>query len=349
MKKRNILLITILLFGVAAISQNDASKLQQTWVKVDVNMKDGSRHIPYYPWTNRYFEFTFFDNQYAFSIYPAETEKTTIYNYTLFKNSIYVSQHFQYTIEKLTADSLIIVENMADITDDKLKRYFLVSKRKLVSDYKKQIDTLSKIDARPYYSPIFEGNLKRHLKKRLKNTLGTTEFSGVLKLYPKTSKVQVQILNNEGSESTIFKRTIKAIEKSSSNWNFDGFEKFELVSIPFFISVENEGRSRFARIKLFATDKMDLLADYGTTLDIVNKSSDSFSKGLLAYNSGNFEQAIIYFSNSYKINPSFLDPLYNRAYTYYEMGDLENACSDWLELKNLGQTEGSALYLQYCD
>lgn len=349
MARKNFILFTVVLFSLTANCQLDMANLNQSWIQVKINMKDSSEKISYYPWTNRFMEFTFFKNRYSYNIYPAETEKKASFNYRLNKNKIHVSEFFEYVIEKLTTDSLTIVENIPEMADDKLKRYFLVSKKSLVNEYKKQLDTLSKIDARTYYSPRFEGKLIRYLNKKLKNTEGSAQFSGVLELFPKSSKLRVRILNNENSSPTIYRRTIKALEKSFFNWNIDGFKRFEQVNIPFFFMVNNKGRSRNARIKLFATDKNDLLADYGKSLEVMNESSDFFNKGLNAYQNKNYGLAISNFSKSYDVDPSFIDALYNRAATYFFIGELNNACNDWLELKNLGQTNGKLLYLQNCN
>ncbi len=349
MRKKHLILFTIILLSATANSQLDMNNLTQSWIQVQINMKDGSEKISYYPWTNRFMEFIFFENYYSYNVYPAETEKTARFNYRLNKNKIHVSKYFEYVIENLTSDSLTIVENIPEMSDDKLKRYFLVSKKKLVNDYIKLLDTLSKIDAKTYYSPKFEGKLIRYLNKKLKNTLGKTEFSGILEFLPKSSKLRVKILENESNSITISTRTIKALEKSFPKWNLEGFERFEQINIPFFFMVNNEGRSRNVRIKLFATEKNDLLADYGKSLKVMNESSYFFNKGLNAYQNKNYRLAITHFSKSYLIDPSFIDALYNRATTYLEIDEIKSACSDWLELKKLGQTKGKVLYLQNCD
>lgn len=349
MIKKNLILITVLFLSTIANSQMDMSKLRQSWIQVAVNMKDGSEKVSYYPQTNRFMEFTFFNNYYSYNVYPAETDETGRFNYDLYTNKIHVSDYFEYDIEKLTADSLTIVENIPEMPDDKRNRYFLISKKKLVNEYLERIDMMSKINAKTYYSPKFVGKLMRYLNLELKNTSGTIEFSGVLEFLPKSSKLQVKILKNESNSSTIFRRTIKALEKSFPKWNLEGFEGYEQINIPFFIIVNNEGRSRSTKIKLFATEKKDLLADYGKSLKVMNESSSFFSRGLNAYNNKNYRKAISNFSRSYEIDPSFIDALYNRATTYLEINELKSACNDWLELKNLGQTTGELLYLQNCE
>ena len=57
----------------------------------------------------------------------------------------------------------------------------------------------------------------------------------------------------------------------------------------------------------------------------------------------------MFFSNSYRINKLNIDALYNRASSYYALKKFDKACSDWNNLRILGQNQGEKLFLSNCN
>lgn len=349
MVKKCLLIIIFAFLSPIVLAQNLQEKLEGTWVKTDIDMKDGSKYITYYPWDKRYLEFTFLKENYIYNIYPGQAEREAIFNYKLKDNRIIVSNKFEFFIEKISSDSLVLVEKIENIEDDKLKRYYLKRKESLVQDFLNKNINTKKLIAEPYYTPRFQGNFTRYLNQKFKNILGITSLSGYLNFNILSSKLDVELANYPKKLTKIDNAIVQNIQKSFRNWDIKQFKGYESVQIPFIITVKNVGRNRNVSIKLFAQTYEDLRADYGKSLEVMTASSKYFKQGLDDFTNKRYEKAIINFSKSYEIDYTFLDALYNRATTYYLNNQLDKACSDWKKLKEFGQIKAIKLLEQYCD
>ncbi|PKV50278.1 hypothetical protein ATE84_2333 [Aquimarina sp. MAR_2010_214] len=310
-------------------------------------MKDGSQFVSYYPSDKRYIEFDFRENQYLFNIYPAIQGKEANYSYVLNGNRIIVSQNFEYVIEKLDQELLIIVERMEGLSDDKLKRYYLTRKSTLRNQFeKKQND--STLNATQFYTPKYKGNLTLDLNKKLKKQLGIVLASGTLTLQVKTKTSITTVSNSESTNDKLTNSIIKTLEKSFKKWDLKGFEDYKEIIIPFIISVKNKGRSRICKIKLFSQSIDDLNADYGKPYENMTESGKYFDLGIKSYSESSYEKAIKYFSKSIEWDHSFIDALYNRAASYYANNQQNLACKDWQRLTQLGQVKGKELMDKHC-
>lgn len=99
----------------------------------------------------------------------------------------------------------------------------------------------------------------------------------------------------------------------------------------------------------FANDVAEFDFIYRRTLNEMAMSGKLFEKGINAYSEKKYTKAAEFFSESFKIDPENIDALYNKAASYHEAGDKENACKTWKELVDLGQTNGIELYNNNCN
>lgn len=81
----------------------------------------------------------------------------------------------------------------------------------------------------------------------------------------------------------------------------------------------------------------------------VTKENDNFDYGVRLMQRKKYEKAIEQFKKCLKINPSDIDVLYNIANCYQKAGNIELACEEWKNLKNMGQKDGENLYNQHCN
>ena len=72
------------------------------------------------------------------------------------------------------------------------------------------------------------------------------------------------------------------------------------------------------------------------------KAYESYEKGFLSYKNGNFGEAISYFKSSILANPSFKEPHYYLALSYYQIGDLDNSISQWEEVIKIDSFDNTA-------
>ncbi|WP_299261789.1 hypothetical protein [uncultured Aquimarina sp.] len=341
----NILLCFSYLNGIAQINK---SELFGLWTKTKIDMKDGSQYVSYYPSDKRYIEFDFRENQYLFNIYPAIKGKEANYSYVLSGNRIIVSGNFEYVIEKLDQDSLIIVEQMEGLSDDKLKRYYLTRKSVLRDQFKEDNRNDLILNATQFYTPKYRGNLTFDLNKKLKKQLGVALISGTLTLQAKTKISLVTVSDIESTNDNLTNSIIKTLEKSFKKWELKGFEDYTEIVIPFIISVKNKGKSRVCKIKLFSQSIDDLNADYGKPYENMTESGKYFDLGIKSYSENSYKKAIEYFSKSIEWDHSFIDALYNRAASYSANNQQKLACEDWKRLAELGQVRATELLNEYC-
>jgi tetratricopeptide (TPR) repeat protein len=333
---------------LSGFTQINKNELFGIWTKTKIDMKDGSQFVSFYPSEKRYIEFDFRENQYFFNIYPAIQGKEASYNYVLKGNKIIVSQNFEYIIEKLDQKSLIIVEQMQGLTDDKLKRYHLTRKSVLRDQFKKDKLNNSVLNATQFYTPKYKGNLTLDLNKKLKNQLGILLISGTITIQVKTKTSLITVSDIESTNVKLTNSIIKTLEKAFKKWDLRGFEDYNEIIIPFIISVKNKGRSRMCKIKLFSQSIDDLNADYGKPYENMTESGKYFNLGIKSYSEGSFENATEYFSKSIEWDHSFIDALYNRAAAYYANNQQNLACKDWHRLTELGQVKGKELLNEHC-
>jgi tetratricopeptide (TPR) repeat protein len=83
-------------------------------------------------------------------------------------------------------------------------------------------------------------------------------------------------------------------------------------------------------------------------LQNLKKSNELFIEGINATKRKKYENAISFFNESYTLNNSNIDNLYNIATVYAMQNDIFNACKTWEKLKNMNQIQGKKLFQQNC-
>jgi S1-C subfamily serine protease len=78
------------------------------------------------------------------------------------------------------------------------------------------------------------------------------------------------------------------------------------------------------------------------------KNFELFYKGNNAVKKGNYSDAIRYYTEFIKINPSDAKAYYNRGIAKYTLGDKSGSCLDWSKAGELGLYTAYDLIKQYC-
>jgi hypothetical protein len=92
----------------------------------------------------------------------------------------------------------------------------------------------------------------------------------------------------------------------------------------------------------YNTSKPDLIVD----AKMVAQEYETNAK--YYFDAKNYRSAIYYCTKAIENDPYLIDSYYLRATAYVLRKDLNNACGDYLQLKNLGQKKGTDLYDKYC-
>lgn len=73
-----------------------------------------------------------------------------------------------------------------------------------------------------------------------------------------------------------------------------------------------------------------------------------FRKGLSFFESKKYKKALKAFDAVLDLEPTHKETLLKVGISYYYLGDLEAACSNWWRVRNLGNTESIELLRDYC-
>jgi len=349
---KQILLFTAFLFLNLNFAQNNISNITRNWVKLKIEMKDGSKLFDRFLEDSTYLKYAIGTNKFAMTSNPMnqinfKDDKLDI-NYTLVNNIMKTSEYSGYLIEKVTNDSLILSDKINDLTDDKLKRYFFVREELILSQYKDKYKNKSSIIASKLFTPKVNSSLQQDLSFAFKNNSSNFSAAGNILIFPKEKRVQTTIVFSTLNDSSSIKKIKKVVDKSFEYWDLKNFENYDSIELPFVLRNKKTKAYKGLTIIFLTKDTNELEIVIGGKLEDSRKSEFYFQKAIQSYQEKNFLKAVEYFTESYKSDPKNLDALYNKAASYAGLGDKENACKVWKEISDLGQVNGKELYLNNC-
>jgi tetratricopeptide (TPR) repeat protein len=341
-------IITILFFNIN-FGQTNLSEINGNWIKYKVEMKDGSKLFDRFLEDSTYLEYTINKNKLCINSNPIHKTNESCLDFTLVNNFIKTSQNSGFIIEKATNDSLIIVEKVDGLTNDRQKRFYFVNQEVVLSRFKKENKNKGNIVASKLFTPKTISTIELDLNKAFKNNYSNFELVGNLKIYPKQKRVKTEITFSTQKDSSRIRTVKKVIDNSFEKWNLINFNDFESIEIPFVLKSEITKKYWGIKTIFFTEDLNELEIVYGGKAEDIRKASDYFNKGIIAYQEKKYLKAIECFTESYKIDNKNIDALYNKAAVYFESGDKENACKVWKEISEIGQVNGKELYLNNCN
>lgn len=347
----------IVLFFVAFVAlQSKAQVINESnligeWVEVRSEMRDGSPvNIPY---KSKDYKLSFsFLNKNSVVIKPLSIyhEKVKDVFYSIRDFPMLATPNMTYQVEELTGTTMILTETSSEVEANSLKRYFLVRSEALYHTKKEENRDSVLVATRDFTPMIKQYTDKSYLLKKS------------IKLPYRTKGLYV--IDLESEESFVFLDSLdlkkkKHIEKEMElltevfavpfmDWNLDGFEEYSKIEIPFVLdNREVDGRFEM-QIVHFTEDVSIFDSYYGPSLKEKEKAYMLYQKGIEAFHSQKFKEAIKLFTDSFAIDTENLDALYNKAVVYFHTEDFNNACQIWRELKNLGQIRAEKLLEKHC-
>jgi hypothetical protein len=346
---KNIILFVFLFPSLLLFSQVKKKHLAGEWINTHTEMKDGSTLLKLVKEHNSYSYLNFKSKHYITRNQAGDLENNMVIKYQLKNHFIISSKYFKYVIEKITSDSLVLLESMTKVNDDKLKRYYFVKEQTLKEiEERKNIQSKDLI-ANSYYSPKFDKNIHRYLNNSIKGYYQNLKLKGNLTLYLLEKKIKTKFTHSSLKNVTILEKILKeSLENSYQYWSLKDFKKFETIEVSFVIKIEKTKSFKGLNIKLFTNSFNDLKADYGQNLKNITKSDEYFNLGLHALKEKKYRNASTFFLISYNSNILNIDALYNRAASLYKDKQIIRACSVWSKIKNLGQVQGQEIYRTHC-
>lgn len=350
MKIKLILSVFILVYNLI-FAQNYQKDVQGTWITVFKEMKDGSTYIPKScnPFPPK---FIFTEDKLCMN-----KKDDHCFNYTINKGYIETSENSGYKIEKLTSDSLVILQSMiGNEEEDKLERIYLVKEQKILEQQIKSYADEKNIVVNNFFFPNVEKPLSLRLNDffRKTNTYTNLSLAGNIIIYPKKKIINTEIIKTTKDDPERIGNIKELINNSYTDWDFNNFQGYESITIPFILECKNnnigDGYTYKGVMIYFLTQNInDLECINGIKYENLKKSAVFFSKGINAIEKKNYKKAISFFEQSYLLDQTKIDNLYNIAAVYTIENNINRACETLKRLKDLGQIQGKKMYEEKCN
>jgi hypothetical protein len=275
------------------------------------------------------------------------------FQYKLSDTLLRMSDSSDYIIEQINDTMLVFKEGISDRDILNRKRLVFMEQNYLFNKILKsgEIEVIndSVILANKIIYPTFSvGNFQDFLnwylppyKAKLEN--GIISFS--LIFAPGGHLMSCTIINNEKLSKAFAEKVRKLVAGSDGYWNLPGSSNkyyYELVMCIWF-PTEEEVKLKLAWVSYFNNFCKPVSKDRYSAL------TGHLNEGLKLIEKGEYERSIEEFNNYLNLNPTSPEKIYyNRAYAYYKLNKIGEACSDWDLLVRKGQRYAKRLYDLHC-
>ena len=326
------------------------------WTKVKIRTLDGSKDLSEGYSVSKYYNWQISPKKICMRIEPVYLKTNNCFDYTFDKNSLRTSPTSGYKIEKLTSDSLIVIENIeGKIEKDKIQKIWFVKTSKIMNEEITKHKDDSTLIAYPLYTPLMKVDFMFEVAKNFnkKNNYPEFLFKGNIIIYPKKQKIEFISDDKSIIENKNFLLVKSTAENNFNNWDLKNFEHFEKIYISFifeskFEKLKSGGTFKGARIYFFMDDFNDIPKVYGPKMEDMELAQENFQKAVFFVQNKKYEKAIEYFNKGYELNNRKVDALYNIVSIYSQLKDKNNMCLTLKKLKDLEQVDGTKLYNEYC-
>ena len=338
-------LFVLIFLPLFSFAQSTDQLLQGFWVKVNAQMKDGSRIVDHNGCGMSFLKYSF--NKDGFVDESNDVLfKVTKRPYTLTDDSLQIG-NMKFDIDKLTADTLKISEKIAGLDDSKIKVFSFAKVQSINNPDRSSYNSVimdSVYQATSYLFPQCADRMSVLLNQLSGYTSGSLKFSFIVS---KDGKVKdVIILNNENISKRFEKSIVNAFESSAIHWlpakknNVAVNTRIELIlkcnhanvnwvgiEYPFLPQILSSKEISFGQIQLERT---------------------YFKEGVEEIRKQNYTKAIELFTKCLTIDDIDLDAYYLRAFLNLNLGNKSEACKDWTALAGLGQVTAEKDLAKYC-
>lgn len=348
MKKCQLLILGLVIFA-NSLAQTNPELIKKVWYKVKAERKDGSKIIDYFDTQNKFEMFIFSRDSFRYLNDPYD-DINRIGKYSIRGNHLTLNS-INYSIESLNEHMLIYTEELPDMADDEINRYYLVSSDfYLDSLIKNNLATHEKdtiVASFKYFPFLIKGGICSFIMEKLHNPTINGRLVGSFIISPDNQVEKIVIKEKEGINDKYLEKIKKAFKESSGQWIIpsqkDLFLKTNFVLT---LGISNNGRLTQISNDFSIGDRPNKKSILSTKK--LAYSERLFNKGISQLNELKYYDALESFSNCIEIDSISLFAYYNRAYVYLKINNIEKACSDWLYLSKLDQKKAKEYYQQNC-
>ena len=348
------LIALIALFNVQLLSGQDIGKIKGSWIQCRIEKKDTSQLKDKSNSHALYLKYIFTNSSVSIHSFPESSFLDTPFeihnNVLLFKKG----GNFQ-NIEILN-DSVMVTTDLPKnpVPDDQLNRYYYLKEDKYFENlYKNNFVKVigdSLIVANRLFSPIINSSnsLAYYIREDLQSPNIEGVADGFLIIDPHKNVINSQITKSINIMDKYQKKIIESINKTSGKWILPELGKSYYYEMDFAIKFMKGASNPF--IYYFSKDTTNISFGSFRIIAFEDKkiSEYYFNKGLKLAEKNKYEMAVTLFSKAIKHDSTAYGAYFNRAYCYYQMQKVNEACFDWLYLKNMGQKESKQLFIKNC-
>ncbi len=342
-------LFFLISFFISFILQGQ-SLTSATWIKIKAERKDGSKIIDRLNSDSSKLEYHFLQNDTVLiSDMMGSKQK---YAYRIEKNKLSIGKYQNFAIETFTDSSLILLELPGmELNDDKVNRFYFISNDKYFNFLSSNglINSIndSLILSNRYVSAQFEGNFDKYLLANISNIFDRTYLIGSFVVSSSGNITEFVIIESKGVSDKYIDKFTTLFLNTSGKWTLPIWNKPYYCKTYF--NIRFNADKNFSGISFHInTNKPPCFDKCALSMSDIKLSTEYFNSGTQLLLKGNYEKAIIKFSDCLKIDSLYVDAYYNRATANYKLANQNAACLDWKTLRQLGQKEGEKLYSENC-
>lgn len=323
------------------------------WVVVNNTLKDGSKILAATIEDSDYKEYRIDKKKMCIAfdaVHRNSLDESSCLGYNALPNSIFRTSAYNfYTIEKVTADTLVFSQKDDKEFQDKLHRYTMVRREVLVAKEKEKYSGEAAIRASKYLSPSCDAWFENDLYKAFKRNLREFAIVGKIVFHPKLKTLETVITASQLQDAEAAATVKKLLDKSYKYWDLSEFTAYDTVELPFVLMSQDNYFYHSIRFHYFTNDIDAVRLKQGGSVFDRGLSKVAFDEGLQAITKNDFKEAIELFEYAYQLDPLNIDAIYNKAAMLYKSGDTENACLTWKEIADMGRAEAATMVKTYCN
>ncbi|SIT22548.1 hypothetical protein SAMN05421786_11085 [Chryseobacterium ureilyticum] len=348
---RSLLILFLFIFCNINAQVNTQFLPNSSWTKVKSKMLNGSRDLSQGPY--EYLVWKFNDKKICEYLDPWITEKKKCIDFDVDKSLINRSDKLTYQIEKLTFDSLVVIQKtQGETLPDKIKKIWFVKTSVLMKDFTNKATGDSIVITSPKVVPTLTKDIVSEMIETYLQKKYIHDFivDGEIRIFPKKESIEVVTDPKEQNKKNqisidLFRTTL---EKNYKMWNLTGFENFEKIIIPY--SFKSKIDNGVGKIVFYNRVSNKEKENEGPIINIKNRlvSIENYKKGLEAISNQKFDKAIEFFIKAHEYDNTNTDSLYNAQSILLAQNNVSDACIVLKRLKDLEQTEGTKLYKEKC-
>ncbi|WP_196283230.1 energy transducer TonB [Hymenobacter jeongseonensis] len=302
-----------------------------SWIKTRIQAKTGEELPITFRSKKAYLRFSFYKNGQGFKSVDFR-DKGFAMAYAIKSNTLVFGIN-TYTVESIDSAHLVLLEEASAGTDEPAIRYTFTREQQyqntLPAEQETAVYRRDKLVYKESQKLTPELQLKSSLDAFLLDNISALHASSSVAgffvasfvVLPSGKLDTIQI--HKGRNQAFDKQFVKAIRKTDGLWRpamLDGNT----------VAVEKEIRFKFST---FAT-RMDYDQKYNMAIKLKNQ--------------GEYQSAIALLSVCIQLDPYEIDAYYHRATCYQESNQIQNACTDWQQVKTLGSKDADEWLAKFC-